>query len=43
MRLAIILMAVLAFAASTAWPAGCPAGTKQRCVQTKKGVECYCR
>jgi hypothetical protein len=43
MRLAIILIVALAFAVSTAWAAGCPAGTKQRCVQTKKGVECYCR
>jgi hypothetical protein len=38
--LALVLFAV---AASTALAAGCPAGTKHYCVQTKSGVQCYCR
>jgi hypothetical protein len=39
----VLLVVALALAASTAWAAGCPPGTKHRCVQTKSGVQCYCR
>jgi hypothetical protein len=35
--LAIVLMSAAALAA------GCPPGTKRHCVQTKSGVQCYCR
>jgi hypothetical protein len=39
----VLTIVVLALAVSTAFAAGCPAGTKHRCVQTKSGVQCYCR
>ena len=42
MKLLLAIVA-LALASSTVWAAGCPPGTKQRCVQTKTGVQCYCR
>jgi hypothetical protein len=38
--LAILSLALLA---SSALAAGCPPGSKQHCVQTKNGVQCYCR
>ncbi len=43
MRL-LLMIAALTLASSTVWAgAGCPPGTKQYCVQTKTGVQCYCR
>lgn len=43
MRLLLAIVA-LTFASSTVWAgAGCPPGTKQNCVQTKTGVQCYSR
>jgi hypothetical protein len=39
----VLAFVLLVFAASIAWAAGCPPGTKHRCVQTKSGVQCYCR
>jgi hypothetical protein len=38
--LAIVALALLA---TSALAAGCPPGSKQHCLQTKKGVQCYCR
>jgi hypothetical protein len=40
-----VLLAILALAlmASTVLAAGCPPGSHHHCVQTKKGVQCYCR
>jgi hypothetical protein len=40
-----LLLAIIALAlvTSSALAAGCPPGSKQRCVQTKNGVQCYCR
>jgi hypothetical protein len=42
MRLLLAILA-LALVASPALAAGCPPGSKQRCVPTKNGVQCYCR
>jgi len=39
----LLTIVALALASSAALAAGCPPGTKQRCVQTKGGVQCYCR
>jgi hypothetical protein len=41
MKLLLVIVA-LALASSAALAAGCPPGTKSYCVQTKKGVQCYC-
>jgi len=40
-----LLLAILALALATsaALAAGCPSGSQHHCVQTKKGVQCYCR
>ena len=40
-----VLLAILALvlATSSALAVGCPPGSKQHCLQTKKGVQCYCR
>jgi len=43
MRLAVLVCMVLALVASAAVAAGCPAGTKRYCLQTKSGVQCFCR
>ena len=37
-----VLTALMALLAASAWAAGCPAGSKQRCTQTKSGITCYC-
>jgi hypothetical protein len=41
MLLAAAVAAVLIGTAALA--AGCPPGTKRHCVQTKSGIQCYCR
>jgi hypothetical protein len=44
-RLSILLgtAILLTLALSSAWAVGCPPGTKQHCMPTKNGVQCYCR
>jgi hypothetical protein len=42
MRVLLAIVALMLVAA-TAWAAGCPSGSHHHCVQTKKGVQCYCR
>jgi hypothetical protein len=39
----LLAIAALALVASPALAAGCPPGSAHHCVQTKKGVQCYCR
>lgn len=40
----MVLAAVAAvLIGTTAWAAGCPPGSKRHCVQTKSGIQCYCR
>ncbi|HLG45083.1 MAG TPA: hypothetical protein VKY24_02490 [Reyranella sp.] len=36
-------MAALLLIGAAAFAAGCPAGSKRHCVQTKSGIQCYCR
>jgi hypothetical protein len=41
----MVLAAAVAalFIGTVAWAAGCPPGSKRHCVQTKSGIQCYCR
>jgi hypothetical protein len=43
LRLAILVSVAAMLVASAALAAGCPPGTKRHCLQTRSGVQCYCR
>jgi hypothetical protein len=47
LRLSILMSLALVIVTSAAWAAagaaGCPPGSKRHCVQTKSGIQCYCR